>query len=241
MKSTITRTFISSAKQCPYLAGVQSSILYYVGGVSRSDYAGMLERGYRRFGRLFFRPVCETCNECKSLRIKTSEFNWTRSFRRVVKINANIKTVIRRPVISDKHLAIFERFHQNRTEIRGWEYEPGNAQTYYEAFVDYAKDFGYEFAYYLKDHLIGIALTDMLPDAYSAVYCYYDPDFSGRSIGTFSILKQVLTAASRNIPYLYLGYFVAMNASLNYKIRFKPYEILRGAPEPNERAFWGIC
>ncbi|MDR0746359.1 MAG: arginyltransferase [Helicobacteraceae bacterium] len=238
MKSTTTSIFISSAKPCPYLAGVKSNILYHVGGVNRGGYAGMLERGYRRFGRLFFRPACETCNECKSLRVKTAEFNWTRSFRRVAKINADIKTVVRRPTVSDERLAMFERFHQNRTDIRGWEYEPNGEQTYYEAFVDYAKDFGYELTYYLNDRLIGVALTDVLPEGHSAVYCYYDPDFSSRSIGTFSILKQIEIAASCNVPYLYLGYVVAMNRSLNYKVRFKPYEILRGAPGSDEPAFW---
>ena len=72
----------------------------------------LIERGYRRFGRVFFRPECTSCDECKSIKVDTHNFTFSKSARRVMKKASNIKSYIQKPTISKEHLDLFEKYHQ---------------------------------------------------------------------------------------------------------------------------------
>ena len=231
-------TFVAQDKPCPYLGGRSSSTLYRYGGIDSDTYTKLVLRGWRRFGHLFFAPVCAGCDRCFSLRIDVAHFRPNRSFRRVLQKNDQTRLIVRRPSLSHEHLDLYNRYHQERKNSRGWHHEPTGHAEYLQAFVEGGREYGYEFAYYHRDRLVAIALVDMLPMAISAVYCYYDPDHKPLSLGTFSILKQIELARQKSIPYLYLGYWVPENKSLSYKSRFGPFEILQGRPALDQEAFW---
>ena len=74
--------------------------------------------------------------------------------------------------------------------------------------------------------LIGAAIFDRGSNCLSAVYCYYDPAESKRSIGVFSILAQVEICRRWELDYLYLGFYVAGCNHMNYKSAYKPHERL---------------
>lgn len=231
-------TFITRDKPCPYLENRSTTTLYRFDGVEAPAYEQMIERGWRRFGRLFFMPLCAGCDRCISLRIDVTRFEMTRSFRRILKLGEETRLIIRRPVLSADHLELYNRYHAERHDSRGWQHDPVGAAEYHQAFVEGAKDFGYEYAYYRDDQLMAVALVDMLPNAISAVYCYYDPDYGYLSPGTYSVLRQIQIAQERGVRYLYLGYWVPENRSLSYKARFKPFETLQGRPALGEPAIW---
>jgi arginine-tRNA-protein transferase len=231
-------TFVSRDKLCPYLPDRTSATEYYIGGVSSAAFAEMLLRGWRRFWRLFFRPVCAACNECKSVRVDPNRFEHSRSFRRILRKGESLRLNIARPSINDERLRLYERYHKERSIARGWEAETTDACEYYAAFVERAENYGYEFSYYYRDRLVCVALTDILSVGASAVYCYYEPEMRAYSLGTYSILRQLSFAKDRGLRRLYLGYWVQGNASLSYKSRFKPYEILRGRPTPDQAPIW---
>lgn len=234
-------TFVTRDKPCPYLQARLTTTLYRFDGVDSPTYEKLIERGWRRFGRLFFMPQCDGCDRCISLRIDTERFIFSRSFKRVLKQAAGIRLEIRRPAISETHLTLYNRYHEARQDTRGWQFERTGGAEYYQAFVEGARDYGYEFAYYLGDRLVAVALVDLLPNALSAVYCYYDPDQAHLSLGTYSILRQILLARERGVRYLYLGYWVPENPSLAYKSRFRPFEILLGRPALHEKSEWVQC
>ena len=85
---------------------------------------------------------------------------------------------------------------------------------------------------------MGVALVDILDNAISAVYCYYDHNFAKYSIGSYSILKQIAIAKEYNIKYFYPGYWIKNHYSMGYKEKFKPFEILINRPNLNEEAIW---
>lgn len=224
---------------CAYIKDRTGTTQYVVGDLTSIQYQRLLVRGWRRFGRFFFANACDGCTACENLRIDVKRFIWTRSFKRVLKNGENIRVAVRRPAISKEHLALFVSYHEERSRARGWESDGiGDLFSYHHCFCEGGDEFGFEFAYYLGNHLIGVALVDILPTGVSAVYCYYDPDYSHLSIGTFSILRQIMFAAENDIPYLYLGFCVRQNQSLNYKTRFKPYEILKSRPSLDEEPLW---
>ena len=78
---------------------------------------------------------------------------------------------------------------------------------------------------YLGKKLVSVAVTDRLKDGLSAIYTFYDPYEAKRSLGTFNILNQVEIASELGLNYLYLGYWIANNQKMHYKINFKPLEL----------------
>lgn len=239
MSFSTENIFVVPNRECPYITNQKSITEHYLDEVDISTYTNLLIRGWRRFGKHFFAPKCPWCDQCFSMRIPVEKFELTRSFKRVIKVNENTRLIIRKPTISKEHMALYAKFHDYRTATRGWEEDTNGTVEYFTAFVDGANDYGYEFAYYADKKLIAVALVDILPMGVSAVYCYYDPDFAHLSLGTYSILKQIEFAKKQQIPHLYLGYWVPENASLSYKARFKPFEILQGRPTLDQVALWG--
>ena len=198
----------------------------------------LIDHGWRRFGKLFFRPVCQGCNECKNMRIVLDEFNFSKSQKRVLSKNKNTKVIVRQPTLTQDHVTLYDRYHTYMKDKKGWENDPISSQDYYHSFVDGHGEFGLEFLFIVDGVLAGIALVDVLEDGLSSIYCYYDHYFSDLSIGTFSILKQIEYAKKMNLEYIYLGYWVKENDSLSYKSKYTPYEILVSGFELEEAPIW---
>lgn len=231
--------FFSRNKECSYLKEKKATTMYRI--IDNCDSLMCKEyilHGWRRFGKLFFTPQCTDCNECKSMRIKIKEFEFTKSMKRVLKENIDTKVIIRHPTMSKEHLELYDKYHLYMKDKRDWDNEKISANDYYNSFVLGHGEFGYELLYFIDEKLVGVALIDILPNAISSIYCYYDHNYQKHSIGTFSILKQIMLAKSLNIEYLYLGYWVEKNDSLKYKSRFKPHEILQDGFEFEKEPVW---
>jgi leucyl-tRNA---protein transferase len=69
-------------------------------------------------------------------------------------------------------------------------------------------------------------VTDFAQAGLSAVYTFYDPEFTARGLGTYAILQQVEIARMRNIPHVYLGFWIDRHPKMDYKMRFQPLELL---------------
>ena len=76
------------------------------------------------------------------------------------------------------------------------------------------------------DRLVCVSTCDMLDDGLSAVYTFFDPDESHRSLGVFAVLKQIEYIQSLEQPYVYLGYWVPHSRKMNYKSQYAPIELL---------------
>jgi arginine-tRNA-protein transferase len=221
--------------KCSYLADKKQSMHYKViNDCTVDECQEFVERGFRRFGRMFFRPLCEGCDECQSIKIDVKNFKFSKSQRRVLKKAEHIKSYIKRPSMSKEHLELFDKYHQYMKDKKGWEYSGVDAKNYYSSFVDAHHDFGYEILYYDENKLIGIDLIDVLEDGISSIYFYYDPDYTKYSLGKLSLYNQILYAQNSNKSWIYLGYYVKECPSLSYKSHYKPYLTLEGKPSIDE-------
>jgi arginine-tRNA-protein transferase len=225
--------------KCSYLPDKEQTTHYKViEECSRAYCQELIERGYRRFGKMYFRPVCFSCDECKSIKIDIENFEFSSSQRRVIRKASNIKSYIQQPSMSKSHLELFEKYHLFMKEKKGWSHTASTAQSYYSSFVDGHNDFGYEILYYMDDKLIGVDLIDILEDGISSIYFYYDPDYAQYSLGKLSLYNQIIFAKQNQKKWIYLGYYVKDCPSLSYKSHYKPYVTLNGKPDLYEEPNW---
>src|SRR5438093_4682901 len=84
--------FIEPPRECSYLPQELASLeIRGILDMSPIEYAGLLARGYRRFGWQVFRPACRDCNQCRSVRVPVEQFNPNRGERRILRKNENIR------------------------------------------------------------------------------------------------------------------------------------------------------
>ncbi len=225
--------------ECAYLPNKLVRMHYkYVIKPNQTFATAVIQRGWRRFGRYYFHPVCQGCNECKSLRINVDDFTPSKSQKKAIKRNQATKVIIQTPTVTNHHLELYNKYHFFKQKKDGWRHKKINGKEYFENFVDGASNFAREVLYFQDEKLIGVDLIDILDDGISSIYCYYDPDFSHLSIGTFSLLYQVALAKSMALSWIYLGYWVDGCKAFRYKTNFQPQEILDGFPPIDQEPNW---
>jgi len=225
----------STNDKCSYLEDKEQTTHYKV--INHCDIIScqnLLERGFRRFGRMFFRPICSSCTECQSIKIDVDNFKFSKSQRRVINKAKDIKSVIRRPSLTNEHLSLFEKYHLYMRDKKEWSYKETTPEHYFSSFVDGHNEFGYEVLYFDEDKLIGVDLIDILDTGISSIYFYYDPEYSEYSLGKLSLYQQIKFAKQMGLKWIYLGYYVKDCPSLSYKSHYKPYLTLDGRPNEDE-------
>ena len=225
--------------KCSYLEGKEQTTHYKViNNCDAKSCEELIERGYRRFGKMYFRPICASCTECQSIKIDVDNFKFSKSARRIMSKAENITSYIQAPSVSQEHLELFEKYHLYMHQKKNWEYSQTDSQHYYNSFVTGHADFGFEVLYYDQDKLIGVDLIDILENGISSIYFYYDPDYAKYSLGKLSLYNQIKYAKSTNKKWIYLGHYVQGCPSLSYKSQYKPYVTLQGRPHEHEEFIW---
>jgi arginine-tRNA-protein transferase len=235
----VIRERMGEVEECHYLPDRLARMRYrLIDHCSAETCQRMLERGWRRFGRLFFRHACAACQECRSLRVEVEGFRPSRAHRRIERRNQDLQIVVQPPTLTHEHLDLYDRYHADMSRRKGWPERFSEPFDYYLTFVQGHRDFGFEILYRAGDRLLCVALVDVLPWAVSAIYAFYDPSERRRSLGVFSILRQIELARHHGVPYCYLGYWIAENPSMSYKAGYRPHQILKGRPDFNEHGEW---
>ncbi|WP_457745912.1 arginyltransferase [Sulfurimonas sp.] len=225
--------------KCSYLKDKEQTTHYKViDNCSALSCQSLIERGYRRFGKMYFRPICAECNECQSIKIDVQNYIFSKSARRVMRKAKDLRLFIRQPTVTHEHLELFDKYHLYMHDKKGWDYSPTSPEHYYSSFVLGHEEFGYEVLYYFENKLIGVDLIDILEDGISSIYFYYDPDFAKYSLGKLSLYNQIKYAKNANKKWIYLGYYVQDCPSLSYKSQYKPYVTLQGRPTEYEEFTW---
>jgi len=225
--------------KCSYLDNKKQTTHYkLIDSCSTHKCSELIERGYRRFGKMYFRPICSDCNECQSIKIDVENYTFSKSAKRVMKKASHIHSYIQHPSLTHEHLELFEKYHLYMHKKKDWDYNKTTAEHYYSSFVVGHEDFGYEVLYYDNEKLIAVDLIDVLEDGISSIYFYYDPSYSHLSLGKFSLYNQIKFATQMKKKWIYLGYYVEECPSLSYKAYYKPYKTLEGRPSENESFTW---
>lgn len=196
--------------------------------------------GFRRSGNLLYRPQCPDCQACVPVRIDCERFVPNRSQRRCLKRNADLRWQIIHAQRSDEQLALYQRYLAARHPGGGMD---KHTAADYDRFLlgDWSQTRFMEIRgpdHAGNDALLAVAVTDVTVAGLSAVYTYYDPRSQARALGTYAILQQLQWARSRQLPHLYLGYWIAGHAKMAYKRGFSALQAYDGQhwhPLPDDR------
>ncbi len=234
--------YLTAPSPCPYLPGQEErKVFTHLVGERAGDLNNLLTHGgFRRSQSIAYRPACERCRACISVRVIVDEFQPTRSMRRVFDRNADIAGEMRVALPTAEQYSVFRAYLDARhgdggmADMTVLDYammvEDSHVQT---RLVEYRRrESGV--ASPGEGELLAVALTDVLKDGLSMVYSFYEPDPVGRSLGTFMILDHIARARRMGLAYVYLGYWVRGSRKMDYKGRFLPQERL--APEGWQRA-----
>jgi len=224
---------------CAYIEGKKVRMNYkYVSDASKTFATAVIDRGWRRFGKYFFHPVCHECDACKSIRIDAKNYHYTKSQKKSIKRNSETKIIVQEPSLTQAHIDLYNKYHSFKHKKDGWQHRNISRREYTENFVEGANDFGKEVLYFKDEKLIGVDLIDVLDDGISSIYFYYDPDYASLSLGTYSLLYQIKLANILELPWIYLGYWVDGCKAFAYKPKFQPQEILHGFPNVRKDPRW---
>lgn len=223
------RVLIDETDDCPYLPNEVARMPLAVATqpINGARMDKLLELGYRRSGSFFYRTQCPRCSACEALRLDVQTFRPSRSQRRVEKRgDSRLQVRIGKPETDEYRVHLFN-LHRR---ARGLDRSGATAdETDYNSFLLNAPCESLELSLWDQGQLIAVSITDVASSGLSAVYCFFDPDASIYSPGTYAILKQLQIARHLGLRWLYLGLYVEANAHLNYKAKFRPHQrLIRG-------------
>ena len=236
--------YLTAPSPCPYLAGQEErKVFTHLVGERAPELNNILTQGgFRRSQSIAYRPACEGCRSCVSVRVIAREFRPTRSMRRIANRNADIESEMRLAVPTSEQYAIFRAYLDSRHRDGGMadmtvlDYAMMVEDSHIETrIIEYrrreppstltpAADGAARVR--RRGDLLAVALTDVLGDGLSMVYSFFDPEESARSLGTLMVLDHIVRAQRMGLSYVYLGYWVRGSHKMDYKGRFLPQERL---------------
>jgi leucyl-tRNA---protein transferase len=218
--------YATPAHECSYLDGRIATTVFADPNHPKDMglYTALSQVGFRRSGQHIYRPQCQICEQCIPVRVSAARFRPRRSQRRVWRMNLDLVSSSTREPFSDERFALYCRYIDQRH--RGGGMDNPTPQQYLDFLTsDWAQTTFYEFR--LLDRLVAVAVLDRLGDGLSSVYSFFDPDFSHRSPGVFSILWALYEARRLGLPWLYLGYWIEGSAKMSYKCEYQPQQRYR--------------
>ena len=187
--------------------------------------------GFRRSQMIAYRPACDGCSACVSVRIVVNEFAPSRGQKRIQKRNTDLSRHVVKAEATREQFALLRTYLDSRhagggmSEMGLFDYVAMVEETPVDThLVEYRRKTSTGEA---PGTLMACALTDVLRDGLSMVYSFYHPGEDPRSLGTHMILDHIAEAKRRKLPYVYLGYWIEGSGKMNYKSRFRPIEALR--------------
>ena len=230
-RKSLPQFYVTAPTPCPYLPGRMERKIFthLLGDSARVINDALTAAGFRRSQHIAYKPACDACRACVSVRIPVFQFEASRNQKRIFKLNEDVARKAGEPKASMEQFSLLRSYLDDRhpsggmSEMTVLDYASMVEETPIATnLIEYRRNGGANGT----DELVACALSDRLGDGVSMVYSFYAPEEERRSLGTYMILDHVAYAAELGLPYLYLGYWVGGCRKMDYKRRFKPLEAL---------------
>ncbi|MEM8498625.1 MAG: arginyltransferase [Pseudomonadota bacterium] len=218
------KIFATYPHECSYLDDQEATTLFVdpTAEIDDSAYARLSELGFRRSGTHLYRPHCKQCKACVPARIPAALFEPNRRQRRILKRNADLQIEFPKDISDSEYFELYERYISARHQD-GDMYPPTREQ--YDSFLNCEWQSTRFVVFRNESKVIAVSVLDEMENGLSAVYTFFDPDETRRSLGAYAILWQIEYCQQLHLPALYLGYWIKECAKMSYKTEYRPIEL----------------
>ena len=196
---------------------------FYAESVTQAQLDMHLADGWRHFGTHFFRYNLgiyeDQIRRVIPLRIRLADLELSKSQRRVLRRNADLDVKIRPIDITDETRDLFDR-HKRR-------FKSGVPDSIYDFLsFDASREptKGFEVGVREGGKLVAASFFDEGKTSVSSIYGIFDPEETARSLGIFTMLKEIEYARSSGKTLYYHGYAYEGESYYDYKKRFSALE-----------------
>jgi len=172
--------YLTAPSPCPYLAGQEErKVFTHLVGERATELNDLLTHGgFRRSQSIAYRPACENCRACVSVRVVTEAFQPTRSMRRIRDLNNDLIGEMRVATPTSEQYSVFRSYLDSRHRDGGMadmtvlDYAMMVEDSHVETrLVEYRRR-GPDSTFNGRGtgDLLAVALTDVLSDGLSMVY-----------------------------------------------------------------------
>lgn len=178
----------------------------------------ILAEGWRLLGRRFVRHNFSTWHRqlCRTipLRVRLSQFEPSKSQRQTLRRNTDLRVISAPARFDADRERLFnlhrERFHEKQATTL--------ASFIHSESPHLMPTEGRELEVRLNDTLIACSFFHLGKKAVSGTYCVFDPSHGRRSLGTLTMLLELLIAKEMGMDFYYHGYTHDTPSQFDYKL-----------------------
>ncbi len=219
--------WLTQENRCSYFDDrlSQSAVVHPGFAMDTALYSELIAQGFRRSGDQVYKPYCNACQACVPTRIPVNAFKANRKQKRCLNRNVQTLASITPARFDPKHFALYQRYQAARHQK---DTADAISENDYIQFLSshWCDTWFVEFT--VADALMAVAVVDVLNNALSAVYTFFDPAFNEHSPGVYAVLWQIEQAKLQQLDYVYLGFWIEDCRKMRYKIQYQPLEGLIG-------------
>ncbi len=186
----------------------------------------ILSEGWRLLGRRFVRHNFSTWRRqlCRTipLRVRLAQFELSKSQRQTLRRNADLRVLSAPARFDAERERLFElhreRFHEKQATTLASFIHSESPHTFPTQ--------GRELEVRLDNELIACSFFHLGLKSVSGTYCVFDPRHSRRSLGTLTMLLELLIAKEMGMEFYYHGYTHDIPSQFDYKLNVNGLEFM---------------
>lgn len=214
---------ITEQNPCSYLdkRNSQSVFVHPSMTIDTGMYSQLIEQGFRRSGSEVYTPHCSGCSECIPTRLAVEQFIPNRNQKRCIKKNQFTTVIVKPAQFEKEHFELYLRYQKHKHKEGGM---VNSTEDDYINFLasSWCNTLFVEFS--INDELAAVAVVDLLDNALSAVYTFFEPDLSQYSLGNYAVLWQIEHAKKLQLEFVYMGFWIKECRKMSYKTQYQPIQ-----------------